>query len=181
MIMATKKSNEDKLIYSENVASQNDDVNNEQINSNYNNTSNQMRVTNQSNEQPNNQNDDAHSSIQYNQNTPQYNKENYQTTKLEYEQQNAESEKQKKERNWIINTGNMAIIASSLSLMINVIHKLLRLVLVVYGGLIVFLYILAGIFSVFALFACIKYGFKSKQITLDAYLTGISFIALILI
>lgn len=92
-----------------------------------------------------------------------------------------QEEKQKKERNWVINTGNMAIIASSLSLVIDVIHKLLRMVLVAYSGLIIFLYILSGILSVFALIACIKYGFKSKTLFIDAYLTGVSFIALILI
>lgn len=90
-------------------------------------------------------------------------------------------EKTKKERNWVINTGNIAILASSLSLAIDVVHKLLRMVLIASTGIIIFLYILAGILSVFALIASIKYGFKSKEITIDAYLTGISFIALILI
>ncbi|MGN1227337.1 MAG: hypothetical protein ACI4TX_01700 [Christensenellales bacterium] len=90
-------------------------------------------------------------------------------------------EKTKKERNWVINTGNTAILASSLSLAIDVVHKLLRMVLIASTGIIIFLYILAGILSVFALIASIKYGFKSKEITIDAYLTGISFIALILI
>ena len=89
--------------------------------------------------------------------------------------------KEKKERNWVINAGNMAILASSLSLVIDVVHKLLRMVLIAYSGLIIFLYILAGILSIFALFASIKYGFKQKGITVDAFFTGISFVALILI
>lgn len=89
--------------------------------------------------------------------------------------------KEKKERNWVINAGNMAILASSLSLVIDVVHKLLRMVLIAYSGLIIFLYVLAGILSIFALFASIKYGFKQKGITVDAFFTGISFVALILI
>ena len=89
--------------------------------------------------------------------------------------------KEKKERNWVIKAGNMAILASSLSLVIDVVHKLLRMVLIAYSGLIIFLYVLAGILSIFALFASIKYGFKQKGITVDAFFTGISFVALILI
>ena len=81
----------------------------------------------------------------------------------------------------VTNTGNMAIIAGGLSIIIDVVHKLLRMLLVAYSGVIVFLYILAGILSVFALFACVKNGLKNKQITLDAYITGISFVTLILI
>lgn len=93
----------------------------------------------------------------------------------------AHKAKEKKERNWVINAGNMAILASSLSLVIDVIHKLLRLVLIAYSGLIIFLYVLAGILSIFALIASIKYGFKQKTITVDAFFTGISFVTLILI
>lgn len=89
--------------------------------------------------------------------------------------------KEKKERNWVINAGNIAILASSLSIVVDVIHKLLRMILVAYSGLIIFLYIIAGVLSILALFASIKYGFKQKSITVDAYFTGISFITLILI
>ena len=90
-------------------------------------------------------------------------------------------EKQRKERNWVINTGNMAIIASSLSIVIDVLHKLLRMVLYAYSGLIIFMYIISGALCVFALIACIKNAFKYKQISIDAYFTGISFIMLILV
>ena len=98
-----------------------------------------------------------------------------------YQNQDIKIEKEKKERNWVINTGNIAIIASGLSIVLDVLHKLLRMTVYAYGGLIIFLYIVSGVFSVFALLACIKNAFKYKQISIDAYFTGISFIMLILI
>lgn len=90
-------------------------------------------------------------------------------------------ENTKKERNWIINTGNIAIIASSLAIVIDVINKLIRMLLIVSNGLIVFMYIIAGILTTFALIACIKNGFKAKEFTIDAYFTGVAFVLLILI
>lgn len=98
-----------------------------------------------------------------------------------YQNSNIKIEKEKKERNWVINTGNIAIIASGLSIVLDVLHKLLRMTVYTYGGLIVFLYIISGVLSVFALLACVKNAFKYKQISIDAYFTGVSFIMLILI
>lgn len=92
-----------------------------------------------------------------------------------------QTKKEKRQRNFVINSANMAIIASSIALALNVIHKLLRMLLVVSAGLIVTLYVLAGILCFIALFSAIKYGFKEKSITVDAFLTGIAFVTLILI
>lgn len=87
----------------------------------------------------------------------------------------------KTERNWVINTGNIAVLSSSLSLVLAVINKLVRMLLLIDNGLVIFMYILSAVLSTLALVACIKNGFKAKDYTIDAYLTGVSFIVLILI
>ena len=165
--MAKKKPNSQKLIYSEEIEKV--DYNNEFDNEFYadSQSSNVYKVKKPKIKKSNRSNQ-SHNQIQMD-------------NKRDYGTENNENDKQKKERNWVINTGNMAIIASSLSIVIDVIHKLLRMILYAYSGLIIFMYIISGILSVFALIACIKNAFKYKQISIDAYFTGISFIMLILI
>jgi len=86
-----------------------------------------------------------------------------------------------KEREFKINSGNLAIISSSLSLVLSAVNKLLRMLVLISGGLIIFLYIISALLSFFALFNCIKFAMKEKQITVDSYLCGISILVLILI
>lgn len=176
-----QKQNEQFDLNSQNLgqtSGQNSNLNNSNIMQNQNKNYNQNLNANQN---PNNaeQSNGYAQNANYNLNE-NANQQNGQNPFVNVEK-DAGKAKEKKERNWVINAGNMAILASSLSLVIDVVHKLLRMVLIAYSGLIIFLYVLAGILSIFALFASIKYGFKQKGITVDAFFTGISFVALILI
>lgn len=92
-----------------------------------------------------------------------------------------QNSKSKKEMEFKINSGNIAIIASSISLLLSVVNRLLRMLVLVSPGLIIFLYILSGILSFFALFCCIKNTIQNKQIAVDSYFCGISIVVLILI
>ena len=89
--------------------------------------------------------------------------------------------KNKKEREFKINSGNMAIIASSISLLLSVINKLLRMLVLVSGGIIIFVYIVCSLLSFFALYSCIKNAIKNSAITVDSFFCGVSLLVLILI
>lgn len=103
------------------------------------------------------------------------------TSEKQEDKKQGEEKKQKKEIDFKINSGNIAVISSSLALLLSTVNKLLRMLVLVSAGLVIFLYIVSALLSFFALFSCIKNSFKNKQITIDAYLCGISLLVLILI
>ena len=113
------------------------------------------------------------------------NKENLEQKSSNNENNNnkVEENKQKsqKEREFKINSGNEAIFASSIALVLSAVNKLLRMLVLVSGGLIIFLYVISALLSFFALFSCIKNAMKEKNITVDSYFCGISLLVLILI
>lgn len=142
-------------------------------------------MSNFNNEGENRLNDNAQSQFTNEQNNmmnqqAQYvnNNENAQTPK------NSQNNKKKKgidDINWNINSANASTIASCFAIVIDIIHKLLRMLTFSYTGLIIFLFILSGILSIFALISTLKHSLKDKNITIDGYLCGISLILLILI
>jgi len=84
--------------------------------------------------------------------------------------------------NFQISSKNLAIYASCLSMTISIVHKLLRMFSFGYLGLIIMLYVVAGILSFFALICTIKHAkTKDSCFTVDNYFCGISLVLLLLV
>lgn len=110
-----------------------------------------------------------------------HNKSHENLTQEELENLLKKMKKSKKEKEFKINSGNIAIISSSLGLLLCTITKLLRILLALTGGIIIFLYIISAILIFFALFASVKNSMKNELITVDSFFTGVALIVLILI
>ena len=83
---------------------------------------------------------------------------------------------------WMLNAGNMGVFSATISIVITVFNKLMRMFGYNSLGLVMMLYILAGVAGFLALVCGIKNAKKyDGRLSLDGFLAGVAMIALVLI
>lgn len=83
---------------------------------------------------------------------------------------------------WMLNAGNIGVFSATVSIIITVFNKLMRMFGYNSLGLVMMLYILAGVAGFLALVCGIKNAKKHDgRLALDGFLAGIAMIALVLI
>ena len=83
---------------------------------------------------------------------------------------------------WMLNAGNIGIFSATISIVITVFNKLMRMFGYNSLGLVMMLYILAGVAGFLALVCGIKNAKKHEgRLSLDCFLSGIAMIVLVLV
>lgn len=96
--------------------------------------------------------------------------------------ENKPTENQEKVAGWMLNASNIGIFSASISIAITVLNKLMRMFGYNSLGLVILLYILAGIAGFLALICSIKNAKKfDGHLTIDAYLAGIAILTVVLV
>ncbi len=82
---------------------------------------------------------------------------------------------------WMLNAGNIGVFSATISIIITMFNKLMRMFGYNSLGLVMMLYILAGVAGFLALVCGIKNAKHDRHLALDSFLAGIAMIALVII
>lgn len=93
-----------------------------------------------------------------------------------------ENDTNAKEAGWLLKANNIATLSASISIVISILNKLMRMFSFNSLGLVIMLYIIASIAGFLALVCSIKYAKANEsKISIDTYLAGISLILVVIV